>query len=264
MSSHWVRWHQGYEQPDSPQARRLEVVVALLADVLAAAPPGPIRVLSLCSGDGRDLAGTVAAHPRAGDVTGLLVEADPELAAGAEANLARVAPGLAVRNADAGDPASFADHVPADVVLLCGIFGNVAPADIATTVGAVPALAGPGAAVLWTRHRRQPDVTPWIRQRFDDAGCPAAAYVSSGPGGFAVGLQRRAPGAADGVALPARLFTFTTTAAQWGAAPGAGRSAPALRAVLRDANCAGGATDVAFSTKSGDKVAQNPAGARLP
>lgn len=223
MTSHWVRWHEGYEQAGSTQAHRLEAVVALLVGVLADAPAGPVRVLSLCSGDGRDLAGASAGHPRAGDVTGLLVEADPALAAGAEANLAGVAPGLAVRCADAGDPASFADQAPADVVLLCGIFGNVAPADIATTVDAVPALARPGAAVLWTRHRRHPDITPWIRQRFDDAGCPAEAWVSSGPGGFAVGLQRVAgPGPAD-TPLPPRLFTFTTTAAEWNTAPGAGR-----------------------------------------
>lgn len=221
MTSHWVQWHEGYEQPGSTQARRLQAVVDLLQDVLSSAPAGPVRVLSLCSGDGRDLAGALAGHLRAGDVSGLLVEADPALAAAAEANLAAVAPGLAVRCADAGAPASFADHLPADVLMLCGIFGNVAPADIATTVAAAPALAAPGAAVLWTRHRRHPDVTPWIRQRFHDAGCPGEAWVSSGPGGFALGLQRvTAPSTPP--ALPSRLFTFTTTAGDWGSQPGAG------------------------------------------
>ncbi len=220
MTSHWVRWHQAYDDPASMNSRRLEAVVAMLADVFAAAPAGPIRVLSLCSGDGRDLAGALADHPRAGDVTGLLVEADPDLAAGAEANLAAVAPGLAVRCADAGDPASCASHLPADVLLLCGIFGNVAPDDIAATVAAVPTLTSPGAAVLWTRHRRHPDVSPWIRQRFHDAGCPAEAWVSSGPGGFALGLQRVT--GAPAAPLPPRLFTFTTTAGQWGSRPGAG------------------------------------------
>lgn len=221
MTSHWVQWHEGYERPGSTQAQRLEAVVGLLRAAVGSAPPGPIRMLSLCSGDGRDLAGALAGHPRAGDVTGLLVEADPDLAARAEANLAAVAPGLAVRCADAGDPASFAHHLPADVLLLCGIFGNVAPADIATTVASVPALARPGAAVLWTRHRRHPDVTPWIRQRFHDAGCPAEDWVSSGPGGFALGLQRVGTGAST-APLPRRLFTFTTTAGDWGSRPGAG------------------------------------------
>lgn len=221
MTSHWVRWHQGYDDPASMNSRRLEAVTDLLRLVFDTAPPGPVRVLSLCSGDGRDLAGALAGHPRAGDVTGLLVEADPDLAARAGANLPQVAPGLAVRCADAGDPASFADRIPVDVVLLCGIFGNVAPADIATTVAAVPALARPGAAVLWTRHRRHPDVTPWIRQRFHDAGCPAEAWVSPGPGGFALGRQRVGASASP-APLPSPLFTFTTTAGEWGVAPGAG------------------------------------------
>ncbi len=221
MTSHWVQWHEGYDDPASSNSRRLQAVVAMLGDVLGATPPGPIRVLSLCSGDGRDLAGALAGHPRAGDVSGLLVEADPDLAAAARADLAPVAPGLAVRCADAGAPDSFAEHLPADVLLLCGIFGNVAPADIAATVAAVPSLTRPGAAVLWTRHRRHPDVTPWIRQRFHDAGCPAEAFVSSGPGGFAVGLQRVGPRAST-APLPPRLFTFTTTAGDWGSQPGAG------------------------------------------
>ncbi|MEZ5409337.1 MAG: hypothetical protein R2761_15015 [Acidimicrobiales bacterium] len=221
MTSHWVRWHQAYDDPASMNSRRLEAVVALLGEVFTAAPAGPIRVLSLCSGDGRDLSGALSGHPRAGDVSGVLVEVDPDLAAGAAGNLAAAAPGLAVRCADAGDPASFADQLPVDVLVLCGIFGNVAPADIAATVAAVPALASPGAAVLWTRHRRAPDITPWIRQRFHDAGCPAEGFVSPGPGGFALGLQRRRP---EAVAppLPPRLFTFTTTADQWGSRPGAG------------------------------------------
>lgn len=222
MTSHWVRWHQAYDDPASMNSRRLEAVVAMLGQVIAAAPAGPIRVLSLCSGDGRDLAGALSGHLRAADVTGVLVEADPDLAAGAVAKLAAVAPGLAVRCADAGDPASFDHNLPADVLMLCGIFGNVAPADVAATVAAVPALAAPGAGVLWTRHRRQPDITPWIRQRFHDAGCPAEAFVSSGPGGFALGLQRVGPGA-SAAPLPPRLFTFTTTAGEWGAQPGAGR-----------------------------------------
>lgn len=226
MTSHWVRWHEGYDDPTGMNARRLEAVVGLLVDIVAAAPPGPVRILSLCSGDGRDLERALAGHPRAGDVDGMLVEADPTLAARATANLAAVAPGLSVRCADAGDLASFAGLPPVDVLLLCGIFGNVAPADIGTTIAAVPALARPGAAVLWTRHRRPPDVTPWIRQRFHDAGCPAVGFVSPGPGGFALGLQRVDPEAAAPTPLPPRLFAFTTTADQWGAEPGVGQPPP--------------------------------------
>lgn len=220
-----MAWHRAYDDPAGMQARRLAAVTAMLVDAVAAVPPGPVRVLSLCSGDGRDLTGALTGHPRAPDVTGLLVEADPTLAARAEANLAGTGTPLEVRCADAGDPATFARAVPADIVLLAGIFGNVEVADVATTVAATPALCRPGATVIWTRHRRHPDVTPWIRQRFDDAGCPAVAFESPGPGGYGLGRQRYAGTATPALPpLPAgRLFTFTTTAEAWGGAPGAGR-----------------------------------------
>ena len=45
-----------------------------------------------------------------------------------------------MRQADAGRAASFADALPADVLLLCGIFGNVSDSDIERTVAAAPAL----------------------------------------------------------------------------------------------------------------------------
>jgi hypothetical protein len=83
-------------------------------------------VLSLCAGDGRDVATAAAGHARAADLTGCLVELDQALAAAARENLAPLGSGLEVRAADAGDPATWADAVPVDLLLLCGIFGNVA------------------------------------------------------------------------------------------------------------------------------------------
>jgi hypothetical protein len=43
--------------------------------------------------------------------------------------------------------------LPADVLLLCGIFGNVSDGDIRRTVQAVPALCRAGATVIWARPR---------------------------------------------------------------------------------------------------------------
>ena len=218
----WGEWHRRYDEDGSTQARRLAVVVEMTGQVLDEAPAGPIRLLSLCAGEGRDLAQALAAHPRRGDVTGLMVEADAELAATAEANLGAIGANLAVRCSDAGAPASFAGAVPVDLLMLCGIFGNVSVADIATTIAAAPGLCRPGAAVLWTRHRRYPDITPWVRQRFFDVGCPPARFASSGPGGFAVGHQvfTGSTPARSTLTTSDRLFTFTTTAEAWGRPPG--------------------------------------------
>jgi hypothetical protein len=93
-------------------------------------------MLSGCAGDGRDVIPVLAKRGNAlpcAALLVLLVEQDDELAR--RATVAAATAGLVdleVRCADASDPATFADQVPADVLLLCGIFGNVAPADVKT------------------------------------------------------------------------------------------------------------------------------------
>jgi hypothetical protein len=85
-----------------------------------------------------------------------------------------------VRQADAGLPAGFADALPADVLLLCGIFGNLSDADIRRTVQAAPALCRAGATVIWTRHRCPPDLTPQLRAWFTGSGFEEIAFGSLG------------------------------------------------------------------------------------
>jgi hypothetical protein len=170
-----VAWHEGYDDPASSISARLKLVKQHLAAAVDRAPAGPVRLLSLCAGQGHDVLGVLPGHPRRDDVTAVLIEADPVNAARARrgaavAGLARVE----VREADASRPAG--DAVPADVLLLCGIFGNVSAADIERTVAAAPALCGPGATVIWTRHRREPDLTPRIRAWFTAAGFEEVAF----------------------------------------------------------------------------------------
>ncbi len=66
--------------------------------------------------------------------------------------------------------------MPADLVLVCGVFGNISAADITATVQALPSFCLPGAHVLWTRHRRPPDATPGIRADFAAAGFTEIAF----------------------------------------------------------------------------------------
>jgi hypothetical protein len=208
----WVAWHAAYDDPASPLSTRLRVVRGHLAGALDAAPPGPVRLLSLCAGQGRDVLGVLPAHPRGPDVSAVLVEYDPRNAAlarqGAErAGLARVE----VRQADAARVAGYADALPAGVLLLCGIFGNVSDADIERTARAAPALCAPGATVIWTRHRRPPDLTPRVRAWFAESGFDEVAFdVPDGTlTGISVGVGRLA--VAPPPALPdGPLFTFRT------------------------------------------------------
>ena len=74
---HWVQWHERYEDPDSGLSRRLRLVRRHVAEALDTAAPGPVRVLSLCAGEGRDLLGVLPGHPRREDVTATLVELEP-------------------------------------------------------------------------------------------------------------------------------------------------------------------------------------------
>src|SRR4029453_9345980 len=128
---------------------------------------------------------------RAADVSGLLLELDAENVAEARRSLR--AAGLAgIRGAQAyaGTNHPYTSAVPADVVLLCGIFGNVSQEDVRNTVMHASMLCSSGATVIWTRHRRPPDRSPAIRAWFRDAGFAEVGFDSPGPDRFAVGTQR--------------------------------------------------------------------------
>jgi len=209
-----VEWHEAYDDPSSALSARLQLVQAQLAGAIDRAPPGPVRLVSLCAGQGHDVIGVLSGHPRRGDVSAILVEADPANAEVARVNAA--AAGLArvdVRLADASRVASFADALPADVLMLCGIFGNVSETDIERTIAAAPAFSAPGGTVIWTRHRRPPDLTPRIRALLTAGSLEEVAFGSpeSAPQ-IGVGAARfhGPPGApAPGASWPDEpLFTF--------------------------------------------------------
>jgi hypothetical protein len=203
----WRRWHADYDRPGSNLARRLAVVRARVADALDTAPPGPLRVLSMCAGQGRDLLGVLPHHPRRADVTARLVELDPVNAATA-ANAAAEAglDGVEVRIADAARTDEYADLVPADLVLVCGVFGNVDDADVERTVAHLPGFCKPGATVVWTRHRRPPDLVPQICDWFDAVGFEPH-WLSDAGEQFGVGVHRYA-GPPQPLTPGLSLFTF--------------------------------------------------------
>jgi hypothetical protein len=51
----WVAWHRDYDDPGSPLSNRLERVSWHLCRALDRAPSGPVRLVSLCAGQGRDV-----------------------------------------------------------------------------------------------------------------------------------------------------------------------------------------------------------------
>jgi hypothetical protein len=206
--SHWVRWHAPYDDPASNLSRRLSSVQSMVRAALDEMPPGPIRVVSLCAGQGRDVIDVVATHPRGPEVTALLVELDPALvafardrAAAADADSAATGSGVADRirivEGDASRSGWYAEHVPADIVLVCGVFGNISAADITRTIQAMRGFCGPGGHVIWTRHRRPPDRTVAIRADFAAAGFTELAFDAPEDTVMTVGHHRL-----DGATVP--------------------------------------------------------------
>jgi hypothetical protein len=175
-----------YEDPSSITSQRLAVVREWIRFSVEAMPPGPVRTVSICAGDGRDLVGALAEHPRRSDVRGRLVEIDPALA---ERGRATLWPGLDYVVGDAALTDNYLGAVPADLVLACGIFGNISDDNIATTVRAMPAFLAAGGYVIWTRHRGEPDMFPTIDGWFADAGF-ARVFVSDPERPYGVGVHR--------------------------------------------------------------------------
>jgi pimeloyl-ACP methyl ester carboxylesterase len=204
----WSSWHGDYDVPGTFLSARLALIQMRIRAWLARAPAGPLRAVSLCAGEGRDLLGVLATHPRGRDVAARLVERDPRNAAAAR-GAARAAglDAVEIVEGDAGRCEAYAGAVPADLVLACGVFGNVTDADIDATIAALPSLCAPAATVLWTRHRIAPDRTPAIRAAFAAAGFEEIAFDAPADVLFSVGTNRlaRAPVPFD---ASRSLFTF--------------------------------------------------------
>jgi hypothetical protein len=203
----WRTWHDEYDSPGSWPAQRLRVVQERIRVVLDGDWPAPLRVVSLCAGQGRDLLEVLAGHPRRGDVRARLVELDPHLAATA-AEVAR-ASGLDGVDVVTGD-AALTDHyvgvVPADLVLVCGVFGNITDADVRRTVAFSTRLCAAGGTVIWTRHRDPPDRVPVICAWFEEQGFDRE-WLSDPDAVFGVGVHRFA-GRPRPLVRGARMFTF--------------------------------------------------------
>jgi hypothetical protein len=185
----WREWHQDYADHDSALGRRLAVVQTQIRAMLDQAPPGPIRAIGVCAGQGHDLIGALAGHPRRDDLTARLVEIDAHnVALARQAAQAAGLHGIEPVVGDASVTDAYDGAVPADLILLCGVFGNISEADIANTISHLQRLGAAHATVIWTRHRHPPDLTPFIRETFDRAGFDELAFADSPP--FGVGVNR--------------------------------------------------------------------------
>ena len=180
----WRAWHDAYAQPGSDLSRRLRLLQGELSSWLDERPGEALTVVSVCAGQGHDLLGVLAAR---------------------QAGLRQVE----IVQADAGELSTYDGLVPADLVLLAGVFGNISDADVRRTIGALPQLCAPGGTVLWTRTRRDPDLTPAVRRWLRDEGFSEQAVLAAADVLFCVGVHRFT-GVPQALSAGDKLFQFLT------------------------------------------------------
>jgi hypothetical protein len=204
----WNRWHDPYEQPGSNLARRLRVIQGHIGDWMDATAPEPVTVMSSCAGDGRDLIEVLAHRPDSARITANLLESDPDNVS--RARDAAAAAGLhavTVACVDAGRSDAYLGAVPADLVLLCGVFGNIGDTDVHRLIRALPQMCRPQAWVVWTRHHSPPDLTPAIRRWLAEEGFDELAFTAPTDAVFSVGAHQY-HGPARPLVPGQELFTF--------------------------------------------------------
>lgn len=203
------RWHDRYDDPNSDLSWRLRRVQQYILQFLDQRR-GPVRILSVCAGDGRDLFQVLAERGDTGRITATLLELHPGLAERAISTAASTAPDAAVsvRVVDAGNSDAYLGAAPADLVLLVGILGNISDRDVQALIAAAAQFCSPGADVVWSRGRDASDRNDDVRAWFAAAGFAEVEYAALDAGSRpALGLMRYTGEPVD--LVPGQhLFTF--------------------------------------------------------
>lgn len=210
--TNWPAWHESYDDKRSALSRRLRVVQRHIAQWMDERPQEPLTAVSVCAGQGHDLLGVLATRADADRIDATLLESDESnVSAALTAITAAGLRNVTVRCVDAGDMRSYEGTVPAGLVLMAGVFGNISDADVRRTIAALPQLCAPGATVIWTRSRREPDLTPRIRHWLQAAAFVELAFHAPPDVMFSVGVHRFT-GAPQPLAAHGSLFQFVGVA----------------------------------------------------
>jgi hypothetical protein len=213
MAHDWALWHRHYEK-SRPLQRRLRAVCAQIRQAIGECAPGPIRVASVCSGDGRDIINALSKHSRQADARVWLLDTNVEAVrrGRALAAAAGMTQELEFVPADASQAASYAGIVPVDV-LVSGVLGHLRHADVGQFIQYLPTLCRRGASVIWNRHlvlHEGGTQVPSIRRQLHQAGFEEAHFETASRNGFVVGRARFIGRPQPFNARP-RLFEFVGT-----------------------------------------------------
>jgi len=206
----WYSWHAPYDDLESEQTQRLGAVQDQLVAYLDGAAPGPLRAVSVCAGQSRDLLPILISHPRGADVRATMLELDPLNASFLHGALGSTRlTGVDVVVTDAGVSDAYVGVAPADLVLLCGVLANVELGDAQRLVAALPMLCAPGASVVWSTYGESlPDVDA-VLECFEQASFEQVGLRRES--GYLVGAHRFT-GKSVPVEAGRRLFDFRVPA----------------------------------------------------
>jgi len=190
----WKDWYKHYDELPSLQTR-LRLAQEQIAATLDQCPPGPIRIVSVCAGDGRDVIGTLIKHPRRRDVNAALLENHLEsVERGREAaKHAELTKEVCFVHADATLAGNYQGHVPADLVLLSGFLGHLRHEDVPRLITSLPMLCKTGGWIIWNRHlilNKGREQVSAIRMLFRGQRFEEVYYDAPEADGFAVGRVR--------------------------------------------------------------------------
>lgn len=172
----YLKWHDAYDDPSSDLSWRLRQVQAYIRQALDHLR-GPVTVISLCAGDGRDVLQVLANRDDSTRVRTTLIELHPVLAQRARTFAVEAGMiGVTVRSRDAGNTTAYVGAIPADLVLMVGIFGNISDDDVHRTIQTAPQLCRPGATLLWSRSTNGTDQNASVRAWLADAGFAELDY----------------------------------------------------------------------------------------
>lgn len=188
----WQSWHENYRN-SLPLRARLEEVSQQVTDAINAIESPRVHVLSLCSGDGRDLLKVLLSGNTNKAVDATLIELDPILVEQGREAFAEhgFSDFVQFRCADATLFSSYQDLPKAELVMVCGVFGNVRANHVERLIFSLKGFCSPGARVVWTRSLNEFDDGEAAAQRirccFKDTGFREAAFKRTPEGTFAVG-----------------------------------------------------------------------------
>ena len=204
----WNLWHKHYDKTNSDLALRLRVVQEQINEILPEKLENNYQIIDICAGDGRDLIPVLAKYPNSRLVNSFLVEIDKELSDKSKdlathenvTNISFVA-------SDASLSAVYIDDIPADLILLCGVFGNISDTDVEKTISNLSMFCKSGTKLIWTRNRREPDATPRIRKLLIDNDFSELVFIAPDNNTYAVGVNefKGTPKPFDKLT---KLFTF--------------------------------------------------------